>query len=129
MYIFISLNKYPQVYLSSLFSWKFLNWIYISIATWVFTQKLLMWKSFWLRNKLSVVIFMSYINGKVLLLRKEIFVALNSFFYLIFIIRSINALLINMNKTFLIANIDHISSKISLVINLVLNLSLLLILI
>ena len=40
-----------------------------------------------------------------------------------------NALLANIDKKFLIANIDYISSRISLVINLVFNLFLLLMLI
>lgn len=55
--------------------------------------------------------------------------ALDSLFGMIFTIKLINVLLANMNKMFLIANIDYIFSKISLFINWILNLSLFLILI
>lgn len=55
--------------------------------------------------------------------------ALDLFFNIIFIIRLINALLTDINKIFLIVDINYIFPKTLLVINLILNLSLLLILI
>lgn len=72
---------------------------------------------------------MSYVNGKMPSLRKEIILAINLSFGMIFIIRSINTLLANINKIFLIVDMDYIFSRTFLVINLVLNLSLLLMLI
>lgn len=68
-------------------------------------------------------------NKKVLSLKKKIILSLNLFSSMIFIIASINILLANINRKFSIADIDYIFSKIFLVINLILNLSLLLILI
>lgn len=64
-----------------------------------------------------------------LLLKKKISLTLNLLFCTIFIIKLMNALLTNIDKIFLIINIDHIFFRIFLIINLVLNLSLLLILI
>lgn len=56
-------------------------------------------------------------NEKMLLLRKETILVLDLFFSMIFIIELMNNLLANMNKTFLIADIDHISPKTSLIIH------------
>lgn len=68
---------------------------------------------------------MLYMNGKVVLLKKKATLILYLFFDIIFIIRLINALLANINKISLIADIDYISPKIFLVINLVFGLFLL----
>lgn len=68
-------------------------------------------------------------NEKMSILKKETTLALDSLFAMIFIIGLMNALLANMDRASLIADMDHISPRILLVINLVFNLSPLLILI
>lgn len=78
---------------------------------------------------MSIIVFILYINEKVILLRIKTILALNLLFNIIFTIGLINTLLANIDKMFSIANIDYIFSKTLLIINLVLNLSLLLMLI
>lgn len=77
-------------------------------------------KSLKLENWLNLFIIILYVNKKMLLLRKKTNLALDLFFSIIFTIKLINVLLANINKTFLIADIDYISSSISLIINLLL---------
>lgn len=74
------------------------------------------------------MIFISYLNEKVSLLKKKTNLILNLFSDIILIIKITNALLANINKIFSIAYLDYIFLKILLFINLVLSLSLVLML-
>lgn len=62
-------------------------------------------------------------------IKKKTFLAFDLFLNMIFTIKLINALLANMDKIFLITNINYVSAKISFLIYLVSSLSLFLILI
>lgn len=72
---------------------------------------------------------MFYINKKVLLLKKNTILALNLFSGRIFIPKSSNTLLININKMLSITDRNYIFFKISFIINLRFGLLLLLILV
>ena len=72
---------------------------------------------------------MSYMNRKLQSLRKETILALDSPSGIIFTIGSINTLFADMNRKFLIADVDQVSPKIPLIVNLVRSLFLSLLLI
>lgn len=80
-------------------------------------------------NSLGIFVFTSYINKKVLSLKKKTISALDLYFKIILTKRLINILLVIRDKTFLIADMDYLFSRKLLVINSVLSLSLFLILI
>lgn len=72
---------------------------------------------------------MSYMNELVLSLKKETILIFDLLSNMIFNIRSINRLLANMDSIFLKTNVNHIFSKISLIINPISSLSQLLMMI
>lgn len=59
---------------------------------------------------------MSFMNVKVSLLKKDIILVLDLSSSIIFTIRSMNALFVNINKTVLIVDVNHVSLIIFLVI-------------